>query len=199
MTRPLAFVTCASRGYGKLTAMAFAASGYDIVITARTANEGDAGDDKTGSLETTADEVERRGAAVLPLPADLLDDAEIGVACRLTVEHWGAPDVVVNHICAQQRITSRLLPAMAEGAGGAVLTLGTPELGLAVDLALGAEFNDRAIKDFWIDPTGASAAAVAKVSVWLVANPGSNDYIGKIVKASMLASDLGFVTADQGG
>ena len=153
--RPLAFVTGASRGIGKQIAIALAASGHDLVITARTVNEGDVVDEGSGpplpgSLETTADEVERRGAAVMPLPMDLLDDASVDNACRLTVEHWGPPTVVVSNaiyqgegatarfldtsdealaktfhcnVLAPYRILHRLLPAMIDNGGGTVVNV----------------------------------------------------------------------------
>ena len=153
--RPLAFVTGASRGIGKAIAIALAAAGHDIVITARTVNEGDSIDERTGialpgSLATTADEIERRGAAVMPLPMDLVDDATVDAACRLTVEQWGPPDVVVNNaiyqgagtserfldtsdealaktfhgnVLAQFRVLHRLLPPMIAQGGGTVINV----------------------------------------------------------------------------
>jgi NAD(P)-dependent dehydrogenase (short-subunit alcohol dehydrogenase family) len=154
-SRPLAFVTGASRGIGKQIAIALAAAGHDLVITARTVNEGDGVDERSGqrlpgSLESTADDVERRGAAVMPLPMDLLDDASVDNACRLTVEHWGPPSVVVNNaiyqgdgttsrfldttdealekvfhgnVLAQYRILHRLVPSMIEAGGGSVVNV----------------------------------------------------------------------------
>jgi hypothetical protein len=155
MARPLAFVTGASRGIGKQIAIALAAAGHDVVITARTVNEGEHVDERTGarlpgSLETTADEVERRGGAVMPIPMDLLDDASVDNACRLTVEHWGSPDVVVNNaiyqgegtnarfldtspealrktfhgnVLAQFRILHNLLPSMIDAGAGTVVNV----------------------------------------------------------------------------
>jgi len=153
--RPLAFVTGASRGIGKQIAIALAAAGHDVVITARTVNEGEHVDERTGmalpgSLETTANEVESQGAAVMPLPMDLLDDGAVDNACRLTVGHWGAPTVVVNNaiyqgegtntrfldtsadalrktfhgnVLAQFRILQNLLPAMIDAGGGSVVNV----------------------------------------------------------------------------
>jgi NAD(P)-dependent dehydrogenase (short-subunit alcohol dehydrogenase family) len=153
--RPLAFVTGASRGIGKQIAIALAAGGHDVVITARTVNEGEAIDERTGrplagSLETTAEACEQLGAAVMPLPMDLLDDASVDSACRLTIEHWGPPTVVVNNaiyqgegtntrfldtsdaalaatfhgnVLAQLRILHGLVPAMIAAGGGSVVNV----------------------------------------------------------------------------
>lgn len=153
--RPLAFVTGASRGIGKQVAVALAATGHDIVITARTVNEGEHVDERSGlalpgSLATTADECEQHGAAVMPIPMDLLDDASVDNACRLTLELWGAPDVVVNNaiyqgegttsrfldtpieafektfhgnVLAQFRILKQLVPAMIARGGGTVVNV----------------------------------------------------------------------------
>ncbi len=153
--RPLAFVTGASRGIGKQIAIALAAAGYDVVITARTVNEGEAIDERSGvplpgSLEVTAEACEALGAAVMPLPMDLLDDVSVDTACRLTVEQWGAPDVVVNNaifqgpgttsrlldtpfdaleksfhgnVLAQLRIIQRLAPTMIDAGGGTIVNV----------------------------------------------------------------------------
>ncbi len=155
MPRPLAFVTGASRGIGKQIAIALAGAGHDVVITARTVNEGEAIDERSGvalpgSLEATSELCEAAGAAVMPLPMDLLDDASVDAACRLTVEQWGAPDVVVNNaifqgagttsrlldtpfaaleksfhgnVLAQFRIIQRLAPAMIASGGGTIVNV----------------------------------------------------------------------------
>jgi NAD(P)-dependent dehydrogenase (short-subunit alcohol dehydrogenase family) len=153
--RRLAFVTGASRGIGKQIAIALAANGHDVVITARTVNEGDHIDERSGlalpgSLATTADACEHHGAAVMPLPMDLLDDASVDNACRLTLELWGPPDVIVNNaiyqgegtasrfldtpmdalektfhgnVLAQYRIIKRFVPAMIDNGGGAIVNV----------------------------------------------------------------------------
>ena len=66
--RQIAIVTGASRGIGRSTAIALAAAGFDVAVTARTVREGEGVDDSDtgagraipGSLETTAREVEAR-------------------------------------------------------------------------------------------------------------------------------------------
>jgi len=44
MQRRVAFLTGASRGIGKATAIALAEEGCDVVVTARTVKEGETGD-----------------------------------------------------------------------------------------------------------------------------------------------------------
>jgi NAD(P)-dependent dehydrogenase (short-subunit alcohol dehydrogenase family) len=102
-SRPVAFVTGASRGIGRASAVALAAAGFDVAFTARSAKEGDGRDDSDGggnapiegSLERTAAEVGAIGVRVLPLIADLTDYATLQAAVAEVVEQWGRLDVLV--------------------------------------------------------------------------------------------------------
>jgi NAD(P)-dependent dehydrogenase (short-subunit alcohol dehydrogenase family) len=100
-----ALVTGASRGIGRATALALADAGFDVAVAARTRRAGEGRDDSDvghgrqmpGSLEETAEEVERRGARCLPLVADLHDFASLEAAASRLLEAWGPPDVLVNN------------------------------------------------------------------------------------------------------
>ena len=103
--RPVAFVTGASRGIGKATALALARAGCDVAITARTRKEGEgreqtadgAGRPLPGSLDTTAAEIEALGARALPLVADLRVPETLVAAAEEAVRQWGRIDVLVNN------------------------------------------------------------------------------------------------------
>jgi NAD(P)-dependent dehydrogenase (short-subunit alcohol dehydrogenase family) len=102
--RPTALVTGASRGIGKATAVALAAAGFDVAITARTVHEGEGFDDSDsakrtvpGSLDTTAALVEEQGARSLSVPMDLLDRASLQGAVDRVVGEWGGIDTLVNN------------------------------------------------------------------------------------------------------
>ena len=106
MDSKVAFITGASRGIGKATALALARKGYDVVVTARTLEEGEAhehGSHKSelkslpGSLRTTADAIEGLGRRALPIRLDLLDLASIDAAVSETLERWGRIDLLVNN------------------------------------------------------------------------------------------------------
>jgi NAD(P)-dependent dehydrogenase (short-subunit alcohol dehydrogenase family) len=103
-----AFVTGASRGIGKAIAIELAAAGYDVAITARTVQEGDAREHSStlkrsdtsplpGSLASTADLVRAAGRACLTVPADLLDHPSLVSAADAVVAEWGHVDVLVNN------------------------------------------------------------------------------------------------------
>jgi NAD(P)-dependent dehydrogenase (short-subunit alcohol dehydrogenase family) len=106
--RKTAFVTGASRGIGKVIAVALAQGGFDVAITARTVAPGEQREhspsvrasDTTplpGSLTETAALIEESGRECLVVPADLLDRASLGAAASVVLERWGHVDVVVHN------------------------------------------------------------------------------------------------------
>ncbi|HZU79606.1 MAG TPA: SDR family NAD(P)-dependent oxidoreductase, partial [Acidimicrobiales bacterium] len=105
MAERTALVTGASRGIGKAAALALAAAGFDVAVTARTVHEGE-GEDLSdtgggrpvpGSLETTAASVEGFGRRALAVPADLHDHASLRRAVDTVLTEWGHIDVLVNN------------------------------------------------------------------------------------------------------
>jgi NAD(P)-dependent dehydrogenase (short-subunit alcohol dehydrogenase family) len=108
MVRRVAFVTGASRGIGKACARYLAEAGFDVAISARTVQEGEAREHSStvkasntkplpGSLSATAALVRETGREAMLVPADLLDYATIGAAVATVLERWGRVDVVVNN------------------------------------------------------------------------------------------------------
>lgn len=108
MSRKVAFVTGASRGIGKACAIHLARAGFDVAISARTVEEGEAREHSStlrasntkplpGSLRSTANEIEQAGTRALLLAADLLDAASLGAAATRVLDLWGRVDVVVQN------------------------------------------------------------------------------------------------------
>jgi NAD(P)-dependent dehydrogenase (short-subunit alcohol dehydrogenase family) len=104
----VAFVTGASRGIGKASALALAEAGLDVVVTARTAVEGERYDYGStlassgaralpGSIARTADEIRARGRRALPIRLDLLDAASLDAAVARVLREWGRIDVLLNN------------------------------------------------------------------------------------------------------
>lgn len=104
MGAPTAFVTGASRGIGKASAIALARAGFDVAVSARTLREGEGVDQSDtgggrrlpGSLETTAAEIDGLGRRVVPVVADLHDRASLGRGVEQVLGEWGRIDVLVN-------------------------------------------------------------------------------------------------------
>ncbi|WP_288025173.1 SDR family oxidoreductase [Thauera sp.] len=118
----VAFITGASRGIGRETALAFARAGYDLAISARTLEEGEThahaltdaeGRPLAGSLASTAAAGRALGREVLVLRMDLLDEASVRGAAAAVLAHYGQVDVLVNNAIYQGSDLN--LPFMALG------------------------------------------------------------------------------------
>ena len=93
-------VTGASRGIGKAIAIALAAAGYDVAVTARTVHEGTHADGLPGSLDATIAAIERATdgrARTLAVPLDLLDRDALVPSVERVLDHFGRLDVLVNN------------------------------------------------------------------------------------------------------
>jgi len=108
MDRKVALVTGASRGIGKAVAVELARIGYDVAVTARTVNAGEAREHSStlresdttplpGSLSETAAMIADTGREALQVPADLLDPTSLGFAVATVIERWGGIDLVVHN------------------------------------------------------------------------------------------------------
>jgi gluconate 5-dehydrogenase len=83
-----AVVTGASRGLGRVMALAFADAGADVLITGRTQN----------TLDHTAGEIRERGREAWTVRADMSVPDECRAACGRVLDAIGAPDVLVNNV-----------------------------------------------------------------------------------------------------
>lgn len=108
MERNVAFVTGASRGIGKASALALAKAGFDVVVTARTVHEGQTFEysptlarslDRAmpGSIHTTAAAIRALGRRALPIRLDLMDRGSIDAAVEQALGDWGHIDVLLNN------------------------------------------------------------------------------------------------------
>lgn len=110
MDRKVAFITGASRGIGRATAVAMAEAGYNVVLTARTLKEGEShqhmltttdGKPLAGSLEGTAELVLSHGGEAFTIRMDLLDLSTIDSAVESVLAQWERIDVLVNNATFQ--------------------------------------------------------------------------------------------------
>ena len=84
----VALITGGGRGIGRAIALAYAAEGARLSISARTASE----------LDETAQQVSGRfGNEVITVLADVSDRSQVDAAVARTLDHYGAIDVMVNN------------------------------------------------------------------------------------------------------
>jgi NAD(P)-dependent dehydrogenase (short-subunit alcohol dehydrogenase family) len=87
MTGKKAFVTGASRGIGRVIAVALAEAGADVALVARGAD----------GLAETAAQVAAQGRKAFVIPADVTRQEEVAAAVAAAIEELGQVDVVVNN------------------------------------------------------------------------------------------------------
>ncbi|MBU72928.1 SDR family NAD(P)-dependent oxidoreductase [Spongiibacter sp.] len=88
-------VTGASRGAGKGIALALAEPGRVIYVTGRSQSEGDA--PLPGTVFATAEEIEARGATVVPVVCDHSDDTQVKALFEQIDTEQGRLDILVNN------------------------------------------------------------------------------------------------------
>src|SRR5690606_1562470 len=88
----LAFVSGASRGLGRIMALALADAGANVAISGRTA----------GSLAATVKEIESRGVRGFAIEGDMADPAGAEATCRAVLENAGTPDILLNNVCYRE-------------------------------------------------------------------------------------------------
>jgi len=81
------WVTGAGRGIGRAVALALAAQGMRLVLSARTAAQ----------LEQVAAEIESAGGQALPIPADVTKPEEVAALVHQVRKTWGAIDILINN------------------------------------------------------------------------------------------------------
>jgi NAD(P)-dependent dehydrogenase (short-subunit alcohol dehydrogenase family) len=88
-----AIVTGSSRGIGKMLAIRLAQDGANIVVGARTEQQGDL----PGTIGETAQEVNALGREALAVKLDLASDDDIDRVVTRTLDRFGSVDILVNN------------------------------------------------------------------------------------------------------
>ena len=112
MRRGVAFVTGASRGIGRATALALAERGFDCALAARSVTGSEVHEYSPdqrrslrrampGSLAETAAVVRERGREALVLRLDLLDPASVDAAAAQALAAFGGIELLVNNAIYQ--------------------------------------------------------------------------------------------------
>ena len=83
----IAIVTGGGRGYGKAIALAFAESGADVTLAARTVAE----------IEQTAQEVRQLGRKALAVPTDVTKAEQVQRMVEKTISEFRRIDILVNN------------------------------------------------------------------------------------------------------
>ena len=87
LTGKTAFVTGASRGIGRVVAVALADAGADVALVARSA----------AGLAETAEAIDAVGRKAVVIPADVTSQEEVDGAVATAIDQLGYVDIVVNN------------------------------------------------------------------------------------------------------
>lgn len=223
----IAFVTGASRGIGRATALAFAREGYDVAISARSIDDGSRhaheviaadGTPLAGSLRSTAAAIEALGRKVWLVPLDLLDEQSARQAVEQVTRECGRIDVLVNNAIYQGSdlnnafldLTAETLERVYRGyiQGPVTLTQGIARLmveqgsGVIINVSSGAgEYNPpvSADKGGWGYAYGAGKAAVSRLAGIINVELGSKGLRAYTINPGVVATEaLKATIGDQG-
>jgi len=94
---PVAVVTGASRGIGKVVCRELAAAGYDVVCAARSTSQSGGSGGLPGTIDETAALVEAQGQRAMPVALDVRDEPAVAALAKRVAEEWGPCDLLVNN------------------------------------------------------------------------------------------------------
>ena len=94
MSRPVAFITGATRGIGLACAKKLAQEGWDIAVAAKSTEENPK---LPGTIFTAAEEVKALGADALPVQCNVRDLVSVQEAASATLDRFGRIDAVINN------------------------------------------------------------------------------------------------------
>lgn len=94
-----AIVTGGSRGIGKAICLALAREGANVVVAARSEQEGQY-TRLAGTIHKTAEEIRTAGGSALAVRTNLLEEASVENLARRTMEEFGRIDILVNDAAA---------------------------------------------------------------------------------------------------
>jgi 3-oxoacyl-[acyl-carrier protein] reductase len=130
LTNKVAFVTGASQGIGRATALALAAAGAKLAIAAR----------NTEKLSNLVAEIAAAGGEALAIPMDVADAGQVKTGFQLALAKFGKLDILVNN-AAITRDTLALRMKLEDW--DAVLRTNLTGAHLCIQQALGAMLKQR--------------------------------------------------------
>jgi NAD(P)-dependent dehydrogenase (short-subunit alcohol dehydrogenase family) len=216
-TNKVAFVTGASRGIGRETALAFARAGFDVAISARTLDEGEShdhalryadGSPLSGSLNATAAQIRAMGRKALVVRMDLLDSASVLDASAAVFAEFGRVDVLVNNAIYQggdlnlpfMQLQPDTLERVFQGyvmspfllTRAVVAGMVEQGGGVVINVTSGAGETDPPVaagKGGWGYAYGAGKAAVSRLSGILAVELGESGIRGFTVNPGVVTTD----------
>jgi 7-alpha-hydroxysteroid dehydrogenase len=192
----VAIVTAAGRGIGAASALAFAESGADVVIAARTESQ----------LDEVAGQVKELGRRAVVVPADLSDVGAVEGLVDTAIAEFGRLDIVVNNVGGSMpmpfldtsvrtfeeafhfNVTTAF--ALTRAAFPHLLTSGNGSV-VNITSAMG-RFRDRGFVAY-----GTAKAALAHMTRLLAADGAPKVRVNAVAPGSIATSALELVLTDQ--
>jgi NAD(P)-dependent dehydrogenase (short-subunit alcohol dehydrogenase family) len=106
----IAVITGASRGAGRGIALALGQEGATVYVTGRSIRKGYKTENRSETIEDTAEQVTQRGGRGIPVQVDHTQDSEVQALFDRVIKEQGRLDILVNNAWGGNELSIDVMP-----------------------------------------------------------------------------------------